>query len=127
MKLEIYYNNLTIRLFALITLSFILSGFYLKYIKQSDTNSFLKQAKAIYSMQIVFWVLFLSNFLDKILPNNVFGSFTFELITLIIIFLTYTFLLWELLKRQKFDLGLFFFSLPLMILFIFSLGATRFY
>lgn len=124
MKLEIYYNNLTIRLFALITLGLILSGFYLKYIKQSDTNSFLKQAKAIYSMQIVFWILFLSNFLDKILPNNVFGSFTFELITLIIIFLTYTFLLWELLKRQKFDLGLFFFSLPLIILFIYSLGAT---
>lgn len=124
MKLEIYYNNLTIRLFALITLSFILSGFYLKYIKQSDTNSFLKQAKAIYLLQLTYWILFLSNFLDKILPNNVFGSFTFELITLIIIFLTYTFLLWELLKRQKFDLGLFFFSLPLIILFIYSLGAT---
>ena len=33
MKLEIYYNNLTIRLFALITLSFILSLY-----NMSETN-----------------------------------------------------------------------------------------
>ena len=124
MKLEIYYNNLTIRLFALITLSFILSGFYLKYIKQSDTNSFLKQAKAIYSMQIVFWVLFLSNILAKILPNNILGFFSFELIILSIIFISFTFLLWKLFDKNTFDFGIFFCSFPLIMLFILALGMV---
>ncbi|WP_373711175.1 hypothetical protein, partial [Jeotgalibaca porci] len=61
MKLEIYYNNLSIRLFTLITLNIILSSFYLKYLNHSNRNSLLKQEKDIYLLQITYWILFIGS------------------------------------------------------------------
>ena len=122
--LETYYYDLSIRLFALITLSLILSGFYLRYLTRSDSDSFFKQEKSIYSIQAMFWVLFLSDLLGKILPNNVLGSFIFELILLSILFISYTFLLWKFFKKKKFDLEIFFISFLLIILFLLALGMN---
>lgn len=124
MNFEAYYNNLFVRLFALVILSSIVSGFYLKYLKDSDEHSFLKQKKTIYSIQIMFWILFLSNLFSIILPTNIFGFFAFELIILTIIFISFTFLLWELFSKKRFAFGLFVFSLPFIMLFLFALGMN---
>jgi len=124
LNLEIYYYNITIRLIALITLSFILSGFYLRSLSHSKNKSFIRLEKSIYFLQIAFWILFLLNIFDLLLPNNIFGSFFFELILLTIIVFTFTFLLWRLFNKRKFDFSLFFFSLPLIMLFIFALGVV---
>lgn len=124
MNLEIYYYNLTIRLIALIILSFILNAFYLRLLNHSENKSFIRQVKSLYFLQIAFWILFLTNIFDLLLPNNIFGSFFFELILITIIFCTFTFILWKLFNKQKFYFGLFFFSLPLIMLFIFALGMV---
>lgn len=124
MPLELYYNDITIRLVTLITLSFILNIFYLKHIIQTDNQSFFKQEKSIYSIQFVFWILFLSNLFDLFLPNSFVGWFIFELILLTIIFISLTFLLWKLFHKKRFDFGILFFSLPLVLLFLLALGMT---
>ena len=124
MDLEIYYYNITIRLIALIILSFILNAFYLRLLNHSENKSFIRQVKSLYFLQIAFWILFLTNIFDLLLPNNIFGSFFFELILITIIFCTFTFILWKLFNKQKFYFGLFFFSLPLIMLFIFALGMV---
>lgn len=124
MNLEIYYNNVVIRLVALITVSFIVNVFYLKHIIQSDNLAFFKQEKSIYSLQFVFWMLFLTNLFDLVFPNNYVGWFIFELILLTIIFISFTFLLWKLFYKKIFDFGIFFFSLLLVLLFILALGMT---
>jgi len=122
MKLETYYNNIIIRLFSLITLSLILSGFYLKYLNNTDDKVFLKQEKFIYLLQLSFWFLFLSNFFEMIFPPNIISSFSFELIILTIIVISFVFLVWKLFNKQKFSFGIFIISLPLILLFILALG-----
>ena len=127
MKLEIYYNNLSIRLFVLITLNIILSSFYLKYLNHSNRSSLLKQEKDIYLLQITYWILFTGGFFVKSLPpsnGNVIGYFASEFIILAIIFISYTFLLWKLFNKKRFDFGIFFFTLPLIMLFCFVLGIV---
>lgn len=122
MNFEIYYNNIIIRLFSLVTLSLILSGFYLKYLNNSDDNAFLKQEKSIYLLQLSFWLLYLSNVFTLILPTNVISFFVFELIILTIIVISLTFLVWKLFNRQTFSFGIFFISSLLVVLFILILG-----
>lgn len=122
MNLEAYYYNINTRLFALMILGLLLSGLYLKYLNSSTQTSFLKKEKNIYFMQMTYWVLFIGNIFAVLLPTNIFGFFTFELITLAIILISFTFLLWKLFKKRKFNLGIFFVSLPLIMLFILSLG-----
>jgi len=122
MDLDMYYYDIITRLFALVTLSLIFSGFYLKYISQPDNNSFFKQEKVVYSIQAGFWILFLSNTLATILPNNVIGFFAFELLILSITLISFTFLLWKFFNKKAFDFGIFFCSLPLILLFILALG-----
>lgn len=122
MNLEIYYNNITIRFFSLITISLLLNGFYLKHLNNSGDNAFLQQKRSIYFLQISFWILFLTNFFAIIFPVNVISSFLFELIILIIIVMSLTFLVWRLFNKQKFSFGIFFISLSLVVLFILALG-----
>src|SRR5690625_3774337 len=122
MDLDMYYYDIITRLFALVTLCLIFSGFYLKYISKQDNNSFFKQEKVVYSIQAGFWILFLSNTLATILPNNVIGFFAFELLILSIISISFTFLLWKIFNKKAFDFGIFFCSLPLILLFILALG-----
>ena len=124
MKLEIYYNNLSIRLFTLITLNIILSSFYLKYLNHSNRNSLLKQEKDIYLLQITYWILFIGSFFRKSLPGNIISFFASEFIILAIIFISFTFLLWKLFNKKRFDFGIFFFTLPLIMLFCFVLGIV---
>lgn len=127
MELEIYYNNLTIRLFVLITLNIILSSFYLKYLNHSNRSSLLKQEKDIYLLQITYWILFIGGFFVKSLPpsnGNVINFFASEFIILAIIFISFTFLLWKLFNRKRFYFGIFFFTLPLIMLFLFALGMV---
>ena len=124
MKLEIYYNNLSIRLFTLITLNIILSSFYLKYLNHSNRNSLLKQEKDIYLLQITYWILFIGSFFRKSLPGNIISFFASEFIILAIIFISYTFLLWKLFNKKRFDFGIFLFTIPLIMLFCFVLGIV---
>ena len=124
MNIDLYYNNLAIRLISLIVLSIVLSGVYLIYIKQTGNQSYLKHSKSIYFIQIVFWALFLSNLLGSILPNNVIGSYLFELILLSLIFISFTFVLWKAFKKNQLDYGIIFSTLPLIILFIVALGMV---
>ena len=122
--LETYYYNLSIRLFVLIALGFILNLLYLRYLTRSDSNSFLKQEKDIYLLQITYWFLYIGNFFGIILPSNIIGFFAFELIILAILFISFTFLLWKLFNKNRFDFSIFFFTLPLIMLFLFALGTT---
>ena len=175
MDLEIYYNNLSIRLFVLftlniilssfylkylnhsnrgsllkqkkdiylllitywilfngiffplITLNIILSSFYLKYLNHSNRSSLLKQEKDIYLLQLTYWILFTGGFFVKSLPSssgNVIGYFASEFLILSIIFISYTFLLWKLFNKKRFDFGIFFFTIPLIMLFCFVLGIV---
>lgn len=122
MNLEAYYYDINTRLFALMILGLLLSGLYLKYLNSSTQSSFLKREKNIYFMHITYWLLFLFNIFALILPVNIFGFFTFEFITLAIILISFTFLLWKFFKKNTFDFGIFFVSLPLIMLFILALG-----
>lgn len=127
MDLEIYYNNLTVRLFVLITLNIILSSFYLKYLSHSNRCLFLKQEQDIYLLHITYWVLFIGGFFVKSLPPNsssVIAYFATEFIILAIILISYTFLLWKLFNKRRFDFSIFFLTLPLMMLFLFALGIV---
>ena len=122
MPIELYYNNVPIRLLALLTLSLLVSFLYFMYLKDSNEFAFLKQEKHIYGLQIVYWILFLSNNFDRLLPTNYIGFFTFELITIVAIFITFIFLLWNLFTKKKLNYLLLLFSLPMVILFILALG-----
>lgn len=124
MNLEIYYYNITIRLIALITLSTILSGFYLRFLNRSDSQSFIKKEKSLYFLHITFWVLFFTSVFDFLLPANIFGFFTFELILLTIIFFSFTFIIWNFINKRKFSFSLLFLSLPLILLFVLALGMN---
>ena len=128
MEIEMYYNNLTIRLLGLLIISLIPSYFYLKKLVSLE-NSFLKTNKFIYLLQIIFWTLFLTNIFDTVpkkllwLPN-VIGYFIFEMTILIVIFISLIYLLWRLYNEKKFDVVIFFCSLPLILLFILALGMN---
>ena len=122
MPIELYYNNVPIRLLALLTLSLLVSFLYFMYLKDSNEFAFIKQEKHIYGLQIVYWILFLSNTFDRLLPTNYIGFFTFELITIVAIFITFIFLLWNLFTKKKLNYLLLLFSLPMVILFILALG-----
>lgn len=122
MNLEMYYYNLSIRLFALIALSGAFSGLYWKYLNDADEQSFLREEKSIYGLHFGFWLLFLSNGLAFILPSNVFGFFVFELIVFSIIFISMTFLLWKKVRKATFHPGVLLLSLPLFLLFVVALG-----
>lgn len=122
MNLEIYYYNINIRLIALITFSIILSGFYLKILNHSENQLFIKEEKSLYYLQLAFWISFLTNSFDFLLPANIFGFFFFELILLVIIFFTFTYTIWKYMNERKFDIGLLFSSLPLILLFVLALG-----
>jgi hypothetical protein len=124
MKLEIYYNDLTIRLFTLITLNLILSGVYLKYLNHSNTSIFLKREKDIYLLQVTYWILFIGSFFVKSSPSNIISFFVSEFIILAIIFISFTFLLWKLFRKKRFYFGIFFFTLPLIMLFLYALGVV---
>lgn len=128
MKIEMYYNDLTIRLLGLLIISIIPSYFYLKKLVSLE-KSFLKTNKFIYLLQIMFWTLFLTNIFDTVpkkLPwlPNIIGYFIFEMTILIIIFISFIYLLWRLYIEKKFDFGIFFCSLLLMLLFILALGMN---
>ena len=128
MKIEMYYNDLTIRLLGLLILSLIPSYFYLKKLVSLE-NSFLKTNKFIYLLQIMFWTLFLGDIFSTVptkvpwLPN-VIGFFIFEMTILIVIIISLIYLLWRLYNEKKFDVVIFFCSLLLMLLFILALGMT---
>lgn len=122
MNLEAYYNDVTIRLTALITLGVLLSGLYLIYLRHSNKKLFLKQKKDIYILQFTFWGLYLGNIFGTFLPSNYIGFFIFELILLGTILMSLTFLLWRLFSSKQFSFSIFFLTLPLMLLFIFALG-----
>lgn len=128
MEIEMYYNDLTIRLLGLLILSLIPSYFYLKKLVSLE-KSFLKTNKFIYLLQIIFWTLFLANVFDTVpkkLPwlPNVIGFFIFEMTILIVIFISLIYLLWRLYNEKKFDVLIFFCTLILMLLFILALGMT---
>lgn len=122
MNFEMYYNNIIIRLFSLIIISLTLNGFYLKHLNNSGDTAFLQQNKSIYLLQSSFWILFVTNFFAIMFPANVISWFLFELIILLIIVVSLTFLVWRLFNKQKFSFGIFFISLSLIVLFILALG-----
>lgn len=124
LNLELYYSNISIRLFALVILSFILSHLYLKTITHSTVNDFWRQAKSLYIIHISFWLLYLTNSFGHFLPTTIIGFFSFELIVLTIIFCTLNFLFWNWKNREQFNFILLFASTPLMFLFLLALGMT---
>lgn len=119
-----YYYNLPIRLFALISLSIVLSYFYWKHLNRSEENSILKHKKTIYIVQLTFWLVFLSGIFPIVLPVGILSDFIFELLLLGIIFMALSFLLWQYFKRKKFDWLMFLSTLPLGGLFILALGMN---
>ena len=77
----------------------------------------------------MFWTLFLGDIFSTVptkLPwlPNVIGFFIFEMTILIVIFISLICLLWRLYNEKKFNVVIFFCSLPLMLLFILALGMN---
>lgn len=124
MNLETHYYNLPLRVFVLISLSFIMSCFYWRWLNRLGEDSFLDHIQTIYALQFVFWFMFLSDLLTKFLPASFFGYFVFEFMILGVIFITLTFLSWNFFKKLKFYWHLLLSTLPLFALFLFALGAT---